>query len=500
MRPKSAATALAFTLALALSTTVAPVWVVPAHAEAATQTRANQIEAALQQTFGKTPGVISVTPEGDLYKLRIDPAPLLADLPEGVKVSISPIIYTLTDQGNGQWRSKLDQKDFTFDVAVKDTLDQKVTVGEISSTGVYDENMSAFATSSSTMTGITMQGTNYTRGHPDSKVDYKIARWVSETRAKPGADGVDATNQQSLAGLTETITMLRPPAADGTERPGMPFTVTLDTMTQKADVTGLKTDGIIRIIRWFVDHPDKASRDAAKAELGPVVNAALPIFGKITGSATGEGLKVDTPMGTFAADKLGADVALNGVVADGRVSEGIWLEGLHTPPGIIPPFAEPLVPNRVAFDFELSQFDLAAPAKILLGLLESGESPDSPEMKDKLGQAVLPTGRIKVATRDTAVIGADYALHATGNLSAGPKDARPDMDFNITASGFDAILKAVDGFPPQMKQQAVPVLMLARGFAKTEANGTLSWAIQTSPDGHLLINGQDMGPMGPSNR
>ena len=69
-------------------------------------------------------------------------------------------------------------------------------------------------------------------------------------------------------------------------------------------------------------------------------------------------------------DKLDILVDMNGVVADGKLREKFTLTGLKTPPGIVPAWAESLVPQQMTLDFSGTGFDLAAPAAKIIDVMD----------------------------------------------------------------------------------------------------------------------------------
>ncbi|MGL4590831.1 MAG: hypothetical protein ACRCVZ_03235, partial [Aestuariivirga sp.] len=63
--------------------------------------------------------------------------------------------------------------------------------------------------------------------------------------------------------------------------------------------------------------------------------------------------------------------------------------------------------------------------------------------------------------------------------------------------GLDEAMAAMNAAPPAMgMQQLAPMFMLAKGMAKQEADGYLSWKIEGMPDGAILINGTDLSKIG----
>lgn len=495
MRAQPAAKALAISLALAGPAYLTPILVTPAYAATATQSEANRIETALAGYFDNVPGVISVTPDGDHYKMRVDPAPLAAKLSPGTVIKISPITYTLTDKGNGLWGTTLTDQPLDVTIDVKDVTAQKITIGSLSSTGVFDTNIGGFRNTSTQAKGIAYDATTFKNGKIESKVNYAIDSLQSQSTGKAATEGVDVTHDVQVKGLAETIEVPRGPAQGDNAPRMMTMNLIADSASQKVQMAGLRLPKLLALYRWVLAHNSKADIDAHSKELAGMIRAALPVFDTTTGSGSIEKVSVTTPLGIFAADKATFGLDLTGAVPDGKLRENVVFEGLRMPPGLLPSWAAPLMPEKLALDLSVSKFDLAATAKVLVDALETGDDLKGPEADAKLLKAILPTGRFQIATDGTAITGPDYTVSMTGAAQISPQKEAPDMSFTITATGFDNVLKAVDGFPAPMKQRAVPMLMLARGFAKTGPGADLTWVISTSPEGHLLINGQDMGPM-----
>ncbi|GHE02968.1 hypothetical protein U879_18820 [Defluviimonas sp. 20V17] len=491
-----AAKALSIALALAAPALVSSAYVAPAWAAAATQTQATRVETELARYFDNVPGVVSVTPDGDHYKLRIDPGPLLAQLPPEVKVSLPVLTYRLTDQGGGLWGLDLAEQPLDIAIDAKGLTTQKISIASLSSTGTFDSALKLFRSSTLDAKGIVYSATSFDKGKQVSKVDYTIRSAQSQSHGAAGSEGaVNFSNKMQLAGLTQTIIVPAGPVQDGTPPQTTTLQVTAKTMTQDTKAQGLRWSGMLALYHWFLAHRTQAELETSKTELAGLIRTALPIFDHYGADAQLDDVSVETPVGTVGADKVRLALGANGAVADGKFGETVSIEGPHLPEGIVPPWAVPLVPQTLSLNFDASQFDPAAAAKILLNALEAGTTLKGPAAEEKLTHALLPNGRVTLGTRQSEVTGKNYALSLTGSAQVGPPPAKPDLDFTVKMTGFDAVLKALDAFPPPMKQRAIPMLMLARGFGKAEPNGDLTWQITSSAEGHLLINGQDMGPM-----
>ncbi len=63
--------------------------------------------------------------------------------------------------------------------------------------------------------------------------------------------------------------------------------------------------------------------------------------------------------------------------------------------------------------------------------------------------------------------------------------------------GIDDIMAAIQAAPPEMGMgQIAPVIIVAKGMAKQEADGYLSWKIESTPTGSVTINGTDVSKIG----
>jgi len=64
----------------------------------------------------------------------------------------------------------------------------------------------------------------------------------------------------------------------------------------------------------------------------------------------------------------------------------------------------------------------------------------------------------------------------------------------LTLKGLDETMAALQAGPPDVQQMA-PALLLAKGLGKTEADGSLSWKIESNPAGAITVNGADVTKM-----
>jgi hypothetical protein len=76
-------------------------------------------------------------------------------------------------------------------------------------------------------------------------------------------------------------------------------------------------------------------------------------------------------------------------------------------------------------------------------------------------------------------------------MSAGPA-ALPSGKAMISARGLDEVMKAIQAAPPEAGvQSGVAMIVAAKGMAKASADGSLTWEIESTAEGKVLINGID---------
>ena len=476
----------AFTLIILASTSVQSL-------AAASSDEAARLTTVLQAYFGAEPGVVSVTPSGDSYGLRLDLAPLIAKVKEpGFTAQVSPIEMTLTDQGGGKWQVDQDQP-LSFQVNVAGKADMKGSIGAIKGTGIFDEALGTFASSSSDYSKFAF-AQDVTENGATTSVTYTIANIHSESATAAAGDGVDGTYKTTYSDVRETIAT---PAQPDSGMPPMEFIVEMKQGSQDAAVKGLKPHPLNGLLAWFVAHPSQDLIKADQAALKDKLREAIPLFQSISSSASFSDMSVGTMLGRFGLAKADIVVDMNGIVADGRLREKFTISGLTLPEGVVPPWATNIVPSDFTIDFNVAGFNLAAPAKLLIDNFDlTKEPPLAPGMEQQLLQALLPQGTVNIGLGPSEVIAKIFDLKAEGSMTAGPM-AMPTGNALIRLKGIDEIMAAVQASPPEMgMSQMAPMIIIAKGMGKQEADGYLSYKIESTPQGSVTINGVDPMKMG----
>lgn len=455
---------------------------------AATPEEAQRLTALFQSYLGQTPGVVSVTPQGESYAAKIDLAPLFAKVKDPtVSLSLSPLEWTLTDQGGGQW--KVDQNQpLSFAFGVKGEGETKGSVASVVSTGVFDEALGGFTTTSAELKAVTAEQTVTDTG-ATTRVSYAVDSVSMQTTMQGSPDAADATSTYSFSGLKETVSV--PAAAD---TPAMDLVLTAPSGQQDSTIKGLRLKAVSDLVTWLVAHQDPKEIVAEQAVFKDKLRAALPLFTSLSGNSTVDNLTATSPFGQFAVKQFGFGAEMNGIVADGRLRQTFSFTGLEVPAALLPPWAAGLVPESFKLDVGVADFDLAAPAALILDKLDLSKPEPLPKDLDApLMQALMPKGSVTITLGPSDILAKLYGLAAEGSMTAGPV-AMPSGQALITMKGLDETMAALQAGPPDIQQTSAG-LLLVKGLGKAEADGTLSWKVETTPGGAITVNGADVSKM-----
>jgi hypothetical protein len=473
----------AFT-ALLLITTASPALA------AATPEGAAKITSALQAYLTAEPGVVTVTPGGETYSLKIDFAPLFAKANQAdFSAAMTPLEMTLTEQGNGKWKVDQDQAvEFSFKGGGVADISGKL--GSYKGTGIFDEALGYFESTSGTVTGFTYNQVITPPGEGTQTAAYNIESMTYETAMTPAeGDSADGTGHYSMTNISEKVSIPANPTAG---MPQMDLDITLASITQDNTIKGIKFKPLSSLVAFFVAHPSKEMIIKDQTALKDLLRDAIPLWTRVEGTASADALKVGSPFGDFGATRLTFAAAMNGIVNDGYFREAFGLEGLTAPAALVPPWAMDLVPTSTAIDFEVSGFDLASPAGMILDNLDLSKDPPLPkDMEQQLLSALLPQGTVKLGLGPSFIINKLSNLGFKGTMTAGPL-ANPAGEATVTLAGFDALLAAIQAIPAEMGMgQMIPMMMMAKGMSKAGENGALLWEIKSTPEGSVTINGVD---------
>jgi hypothetical protein len=143
-----------------------------------------------------------------------------------------------------------------------------------------------------------------------------------------------------------------------------------------------------------------------------------------------------------------------------------------------------------------SGFDLADPASMILASLDLSK-PEGlpPDFEKLLLPAFLPTGAATFTFNKLGIANDLFDLKAGATLDVGPA-AQPTGKAKISLKGLDEIAKVIQAAPPEAGLKGGnAIIVVAKGLAKTGDDGALTWDIESTPDGKILVNGTDVNTL-----
>ena len=457
----------------------------------ATADEAARLLAVFQTYIGAEPGVVTVAAMGDAYTVTFDFAPFIAKAASDTFTgTITPYVMTLTDNDDGTWATSVDQA-FAADFTVTGLSAMSYKMGSIKGTAVFDETLAAFRSSRTDFTDIAITQVISLPDQPPTNSSSTAASGYYESAAIASTvKGVDTTVTYALTGYAQTMAMPGAPGAAPSD-----ILITAQTYGATGAIKGFQPDAFYKLIAWFVAHPSETAIKADQAGLKAVLSDGMPFFQNIDTTGAMENVTIGTPVGVFAAEKLGIAVTANGLIADGLFREAITVSGLTVPEGLLPAWSADLVPTAIGIDVTGSGFDASAPAAAFIAAFDlTKPEPVDPETSAQIMATFLPTGTVDITLAPGSITAPSYNLTYEGAMTAGP-GGMPVGTAKITMTGMAAVMAALQAGPPEMTGQMVPMLGMAQGMAAPGDDGALVWDIDASTPGTLLVNGVDMMAM-----
>ena len=445
----------------------------------------------LQKLFSSyltdTKGVVEVKTDGDGYVVRLDFNSLAAQSNGTVK--ITPVEFKMASQGNGKWQVVQDQVlTLTMDLMGEGAVDEKI--GSLKVSGIFDENLNYFSklTGQATDISLNQKMNDPNSGAIDISATVKSVQ-IDQTGAPAANGGVDVVIKYAIGNLVENINTAGKPESG---MPPMNLIISSAGGNYDLDAKGFKAIPFLDGLAFFIAHQSKELIGKDQVKLKTTLKDALPVWESMLVNAKLNNVSVASQYGQFGVDSVEIVADVNGITKDGKLREKMAFNGVSLPNALIPPWATKLVPKNVSFDFTVSGFDLASPAQMILDQLDLAKEPPLPDgFEQVLMPAFMPKGIVDVTLNPTTFDNDTYSFKVEGSLAAGPA-ALPTGKAKISAKGLDEVMKIIQEAPPEAGlQQGAALVVVAKGMAKAETDGSLTWNIESSPDGKVLVNGID---------
>ncbi len=258
-------------------------------------------------------------------------------------------------------------------------------------------------------------------------------------------------------------------------------------------IDGLKTRTAFDLLALIAAHPSRADLAPHEAELkGLLKELAAPGLKFVEGGEAHEAL-IQSKIGAVALASLKGQFGMANAGPHSSVSLILSAGGLSLPVGLAPPGAADLTPSEIDLAATFKGIDIAAAANEAIAdmRLQGDDPPISEADSAKVMAALLSAGpmRLDIALSHIHAPAIDASFE--GEIRYAP--GKPSGVLTIHMRGFDKTMAAVKALGPAVAVKALPGFAMAKGLAKTDSDGSLSWVVEIGQDRSITVNGLPLG-------
>jgi hypothetical protein len=461
---------------------------------------AAKLQAFFATYLGKS---ATVTPADLGFWVAFDLAALSAPMKTaGFAFDPATVKYRVVEQDDGAWRAELSSfPDMVAHIHMQEggqPLDATETIAASGAKGqaLIDPAIGFWRSVAGEAESLNVEAT-----FPGIDEKFQFGGMKVSGTGQAGADGaVSATMTQTVANVgfkldvdPKAIKAVKggsdAPAADA-----QPYSVTATTDQLSADIKldGLKTHSLLDLWAFLVAHPTRAELAANEAAFKALVAAALASPAKFEETASLDKIATQIPQGQVTIDsaKFGASGALG---PTGAFGERFEASGLALPADLIPaPFAG-FAPTAFAIGFRASGFDVAsASAEMVADLRLAGDGPEiSPDDAAKIRAKLVGPDGVVIDIEPSRLLAPLLDITLEGHIVY--KGAKPTGKLTVHMRNFDKTQAALKTLGPEVEKKVAPMLAMAKGLAKTDGDGSLTWVGEIGADGVMKVNGLPLG-------
>ncbi|MFK0162403.1 hypothetical protein [Rhizobium sp. NPDC090279] len=259
--------------------------------------------------------------------------------------------------------------------------------------------------------------------------------------------------------------------------------------------TKLPLKAMNSLLQFISEHKDqKTLSDADSKAVKALLMDAMPLVGSFEESVAVKDIAVTTPFGNGGLQKMGYFFKVAGPAKAMNADFGLNAEKLTLETGLVPEDYIAFIPDAADIQVQVPNLNFSALADILQQA--DFKNPESDKaMDEKLQKAMFPDGTMTINFPKISAVSGLYDVEASGTMRGWltEKD-RVAMKMTVLARDLDKTIAAIQE-AAKTKADLSQVsfgLMMAKGFAKTDADGRSRWDIDISDDGGVTVNGQVM--------
>jgi len=453
----------------------------PATAEGAKAVQA-VFDRFLPAPTAEAPPFVSVKVDGESYVVSVDLADVNGALKAaGADASYEPaaLVYRLFEQDDGKWR--VVQEAFPKIVSHVRDATSVVDIVTYRQTFVIDPALAWFTSgaASADKGNMTVKAANLDETFDFGPLKADLATTVDSTRSVSSS-------------VKETIDAIAFKVA-GTVKDGRPVNVSgrMDRAAFSVGVDRLKSKTLFDLVALLSAH--RADLAEHEVELKDLLRPLAAPGLRFAEGGEASKLLIESPIGAIALSEARFAVGVSNNGPESAVDATVGAEGLSLPVGLLPPGAADLTPSKINLTATVNGFDIAAAADTAIDNLHlaSGGPAISPSDSAKVSAALIGGRRIKVALAPSHVVAPAVDADLQGDLTYAAGKASGAV--TVRMRGFDKTMNAVKALGPEIALKALPALAMAKGLAKTETDGALSWLIELGDDRSIKVNGLPLG-------
>ena len=458
----------------------------------ATPDGAKKLSAVFEKYIGKpaagAPPSITVTAESGHYILAIDIAAASAPMKSsGFGYDPAIIKIALTEQSDGLWRYERTEVP-TLSFHSKDASGT-INLTDYKSAGIFDPSLAWFKSVQGSLAG----------GHIQIKapgVDEVFdigAITANGTGAASTAGAVSSAIHEDVASIAGAFTITPGGAEAKPDAKPVKADIHIDKASIDVALDGVKTYPLLDLWAFVVAHPTRPELAANEAAFKDLLRAALPGDYKLSETFAMGAIAVEAPQGVFKAASGKGAIAASGSGAANAFEEHFAVDGLTLPSGLVPPQFAALTPSAVDIGVKVSGYDLQAGANAAINDMHlAGDGPViSTEDGSKVGAKFKSAGPIVVEISPSHILAPQLDIAFEGKVNW--DGVKPAGTMTVHVRNFDKTVAALKALGPMASPQLLGGLAMAKGLAKTDAGGVLTWVGEMGADGSMKVNGLPLG-------
>jgi hypothetical protein len=452
----------------------------------ATPEGAQNLQALLARYLPASPAggsvLATVTASGSYYLVSVDLSALNGVMKAaGAVTSYGPAIltYRLTEQDDGKWR--LVQDSFPKIAGRSDNVATVVDIANSKFTLLIDPALPWWLSGSASAD----KGIITTRGPKiDQTIDFAGAKGDYGTTFKPdGAISTSVKDEIDDIGLKVS--------AIGPDNKPMDVSGRVEKATFSIGADGLKPRNVFDLWGLLAAHRTDIAQH--EAELKDILKEIAAPGLKLAEGGEATKTLIASPYGAIAMSGIKVAIGVDNAGPESAIEATVGIEGLTLPVGLAPPGAADLTPQKVDVTATLKGIDITAAANEVIADIRLTE--DGPKMSDadsaKVSAALLGAGPMRLEVAPSRIVAPAIDADFQGSIRYAV--GKPSGSMTIRMRSFDKTMAAIKTLGSDVQEKALPALAMAKGLAKTEADGSLSWLIELSENRSIKINGIPLG-------